>query len=210
MMRNKKFIFIDESGDLGVHENSSEYFAVGALVVDYESMKDLNRILSDFRYWRCFYPELKRINNPLQERIYETFNNIIFKKEHINFYYIKIDKNSFIQPFLNSIGKSELNTEKFRNLIFVTLLKNIEEIQNRNFGYEIIIDRYSNNAKTENELRIYIKNDSNLPNFESVSLVNSIYCEPIQIIDLVFRAIKNGKLEMDLINKIGSEEITVS
>ena len=51
-------------------------------------------------------------------------------------------------------------------------------------------------------LRKYLRNDYKLPKFESIVQVNSAYCEPIQMIDLIFKAMKQNKLDKNLIINI--------
>ncbi len=48
-MSNKKFIFIDESGDTGTGKDSSEYFIIGALAVNDKGIKTLRRVFAECR-----------------------------------------------------------------------------------------------------------------------------------------------------------------
>ena len=199
---NKKIIFIDENGDTGMHKDSSGHFMIGALIVDHKGMDILREVFSDFRYWKPFSAELKKVVHV--DQVNKTLNKIILSSDHIHFYYVYINKEEYIGPYLRKIEKSELNTHKFHNFILKILLESIEEIKDKSVEYEIVIDRYISGDDLEKNLKEYLQNNYKLPQFESVVQVNSIYCEPIQVIDLIFRGIRNKTLEETLFNKVAT------
>lgn len=199
-MPNKKLIFIDENGDVGIHRDSSEHFMIGALVVDHKGVEIIRKVFSDFRYWKPFVGELKKVIKV--KEVNKTLDAIILSNEHINFYYVNIDKKNYIGPYLKKVKKDDLDTHKFRNFILRNLLEGIPEIRDRSVEYEVIIDRYISGDDLERNLKDYLQNNYNLPTFESVVQVNSIYCEPIQVMDLIFRGVKNETLNQDLLREV--------
>ena len=103
---------------------------------------------------------------------------------------------------LDEIENPELDTHKFHNFVLRNLLEGIEEIREKSTQYEMIIDRYISGEEPEKEVVRYIQNTYTLPKFESIVQVNSIYCEPIQAIDLLFRGLKNNALRKELLTEV--------
>ena len=197
---NKKLIFVDENGDTGMHPDSSKHFMIGALVADHAGIKLLRKFFADFRYWQSFDAELKKAVKV--GRILETLNEVILPSEHIQFYYIAINKEKYVGPYLKEIKKTELDTHKFHNFVMRNLLEGVEEIRDKTIEYEVVIDRYTSGKIFEKGLVEYLQDNHNLPKFESIVQVNSVYCEPIQIIDLLFRGIKNNVLKQELLSEV--------
>ena len=197
---NKKLIFIDENGDTGMHPDSSKHFMIGALVVNHKGIEIVRKVFSDFRYWKPFVAEFKKVI--YVDEINKTLNNVVLPSEHIQFYYTMINKKEYVGPYLREIKKTELDTHKFHNFVMRNLLEGIEEIKDETIEYEVVIDRYTSGQIFEKGLVEYLQDNHNLPKFESIVQVNSIYCEPIQIVDLIFRGIKNNVLKQELLREV--------
>lgn len=171
-----KYIYIDESGDLGDKYSSSKYFVIGAIIVD--NPKYLNRIIKDARknYNNIIGRDLEvkgnKTNHYVIKKILKKVNNIDYE-----FLAIFLDKQN-----LHNIP----NFYKYHEL-YDTLASKLAENIKITSTTSIIVDR--SKSKHEDILIFNERFSSHLnnPNNCSISIThaNSIKKKGLQIADLL-------------------------
>ena len=117
---NFKYIYIDESGDLGFDEKSSKFIIISALILD--NFKELDRIIKNMRRNK-FSKELKKMNELKAYKLYDVIR--IYMLERLNFVsgaivsYVILEKRKVFSDFL----KNDKN--KLYNFIAGKLAKNL-------------------------------------------------------------------------------------
>ena len=188
-MKNKtkrRFVFIDESGEAGF-PGLSGTFQVNILVVNSDALESLEREISLYKYFLTHSGELKKSTNIKNEKILNLLTKIS-EMEGVEFYYTKVDKTKYVGPH-------KKNPIRFRNLIFKKTLQNIDLIaKERNVNIEVVIDRYIDSVELEDDLKRFLKDGYGLPKFLHVEQVDSRYCHPIQLLDVLGTFASNNKV----------------
>lgn len=202
----KIFIFIDESGDVGdplVHQSSSRHFTINIGVATEQGVEDMEHLIAGFKFFNNHKKELKKIDG-------ENLKNLTEKIPYLSdvqFYEMTIDKMRYTGPYLKD-GRYQRNPLWFRNFILKKALEYIS-VEESLFAFgkpiELIIDRYAENKKDSDNLRTYLTENTlsrtrkdvfsrrfqiNLPKIlpAHVVQVDSRYCLPIQLLDIIQRA----------------------
>ncbi len=198
-----KYIYIDESGDLGRKYSSSKYFVIGAIIV--ENPKYLNRIIKDarnrYKKYVCKNPEIKGNNTPnfIIKKILGKINNIDYEV-----FVIFLDKQN-----LFNIPNCYNNQELYDNLAS-KLARNILI----NSPTCIIVDKSKNKQQEiDNFNEKFLSNINNACNHNvTIRHANSIRYNGLQIVDLVvwsvFQSLEYDNFEfVDLIENIIISEV---
>lgn len=200
---DRLYVFIDETGDTGLPSqlSASEYFMINILVSDTSGLNRIEKHFSRYRYFRNADKELKRYRSGIdsQNLLNELFLHVSNTKGVMSFSFC-LDKKSYIGPYLNSISKSEedYNATRFRNFILRIALEKIFEfvpvikIEDGKFrSIEIVLDRYLENHEDDNNLKKYLNENYKLPIIQFINQVDSLYCTPLQVVDVLGYIIKS-------------------
>ena len=142
-----KYMYIDESGDLGTKAGSSKFLILAALVV--ENPKDLDRIIKNMRRHK-FKKELKKAdeikaNKSSADVIYYMLKKLNSVKG-VKVYYVVLDKSKIYSNYLRS------DKHKLYNFVAGKLAKNIN-LSDTNF--EIKIDKSKGNLFLQEDFNDY-------------------------------------------------------
>lgn len=150
-----KYIYIDESGDLG--KAGSKYIVLAALIID--NPQDLDRIIKNMRRNK-FRKELKEASEIKAND--SSTNLILYMLEKLNFVknakilYVVLEKRKLISAYLND------NKDKLYNYIAGKLAK---QILMDNCNIEIRIDRRFGKQLLQQDFNVYfikcLKENSN-------------------------------------------------
>lgn len=166
-----KYVYIDESGDLGIKPRSSKYFILAGFMIDNPKKID-NLIKNTYRKFKKISKmnEIKGTTAPedVIKHILKKLNNIDYQS-----FIIVLDK--------KNINKIDYNNDvNFLYDLLSSLLSNIIPIDSKTV---IFID------KTKNKKQIMNFNKSFRSNFNNISIeinhVNSINYKGLQIADLI-------------------------
>ncbi|SDA45722.1 DUF3800 domain-containing protein [Methanobrevibacter millerae] len=198
-----KYIYIDESGDLGEKYSSSKFFVIGAIIVN--NPKNLNRIIKDAR---------KKYNNIIGR-------DLEIKGNKTNRYVIKkiLEKINNIEYQVLAIFLDKQNLNKIPNfynhhLLYDTLASKLSEKIIITSPTTVIIDR----SKSKHEdIRIFNErflSSLNNPNNYQINInhANSIKEKGLQTADLiawsVFQSLEHENSEfIDLIKNKNIYEV---
>lgn len=195
-MKKRLYVFIDESGDPGnVLENgaSSLHYAELALQINEEAWTyfvehviSWKYVLGKFREFKALPPrtdQLKRYINPLIEL--SNCNNLCCSC-------VYLIKANYTGPYLRPSSTHGQNPLKFRNFVHRKLLEHhFKCFPTYDREIELVFDRYRMSTEEENNLKEYLINNWNLPNFEYICHVNSIYSEAMQVTSQLVNAMKD-------------------
>ena len=218
-MNKRTYVFVDESGDPGnvLKEGaSSSYYAELALQINEEawayfikhviSWKYVLGIFQEFKSLPTKTDQVKRYINPLIE---------LCNRKNLFCSCVYLMKANYRGPYLRPSSISEQNPIKFRNFVHRKLLEHHFRLFPANDSeIELVFDRYRMTSEEINNLEKYLKNNWNLPNFEYICHVNSIYSEVMQITSQLVNAMKDiilGTADEDrrtLLNFIVLKDIT--
>ena len=198
---SKIFIFIDESGDTGdprVHSASSKAFTINLAVATDEGVTSLETFSAGFKFFNFYKKELKTLSGKNLKRFAENFKYLT----DVMFYEITIDKDKYVGPYWRD-GRYPRNDKFFRSFILRVALEHVaasEHLLSFQKPIELVIDRYMDSKKAEDNLISYLKSKSyhiNLPNFVHIVQVDSRYCLPIQVLDVLQKMKKRNYFEHD-------------
>jgi hypothetical protein len=206
--KGRVFLFVDETGDPG-HPNqtsSSRYYQLNIVIIHRESLANMHKHLSAFRYFKDSGKELKKhtYDSKLLARVFED----LFKKSNVLFTSFILEKSKYTGPYLKKFGKSAFayNPNKFRNFVVRRSLEHIfsklVDIDSENNNIEIVFDRYLESESDEESLKKYLRGNYNLPAFEKIVQVDSEYSEAVQVSDFIGRFVKEHCFD-------GNENMTV-
>jgi hypothetical protein len=195
-MKKRSYVFIDESGDPGnILENgaSSPHYAELALQINEEAWTYFIEHIISWKYvWGRFkelnslpsrVDQLKRYINPLIE-----LNN----RSNLCCSCVYLIKANYTGPYLRTSSTHDQNPIKFRNFVHRKLLEHhFGCFPTHDYGIELVFDRYRMTTEEENNLKEYLINNWNLPNFEYICHVNSIYSEAMQVTSQLVNATKD-------------------
>ena len=218
-MSKRLYVFIDESGDPGnvLKEGaSSSYYAELGLQINEEgwayfiehiiSWKYVLGKFQEFKSLPARADQLRRYINPLIE---------LYNRKNLFCSCVYLIKENYTGPYLRSSSTSEQNPIKFRNFVHRMLLEHhFRLFPVYDSDIELVFDRYRMSSEETNNLEEYLINNWNLPNFEHICHINSIYSEVMQITSQLVNAMKNiilGTADEDkrtLLNFIFLKDIT--
>ena len=193
---DRLFIFIDESGDTGLPGvNSSKYFIINILTCNTDSVNKIEKHFSRYRYFRHADKEFKKYKgNVDSQRILNELCGHVSSVNGVSMFSFYIDKGKYVGPYLNKIGKSveDYNSTRFRDFLIRTVLEKVFEhvpvIKKCDYNFrsiEIVIDRYLESIKDQESLKLYFNENYNLPHIQFVNHIDSLYCAPLQVVDVL-------------------------
>jgi hypothetical protein len=193
---DRLFVFIDESGDVGLPGiNSSKYFMINILTCNTDSVNKVEKHFSRYRYFRHADKEFKKYkSNTDSQRILNELCLHVCKVDGVSLFSFYLDKERYIGPYLNKIGKSleDYEPTKFRNFLIRTALEEVFRLMpvikqsDYNFrSIEIVIDRYLEGIKDQEILKIYFNENYNIPHIQFINHIDSLYCAPLQVVDVL-------------------------
>lgn len=145
----QKYMYIDESGDLGFEEGSSKYIIISCLMV--ENPNEIDRIIKNMRRNK-FKKELSKMN---ELRAYKLYNHIkIYMLRKLNtvpevkVFHIILEKKKVFSNYLKN------DKHKLYNFIAGKLAKNIP-LSNTNI--EIKVDKSKGNIFLQRDFNEYFK-----------------------------------------------------
>jgi len=209
---DRLFIFVDESGDTGLPSvNSSKYFIINILTCNTDSVNKIEKHFSRYRYFRHADKEFKKYksNNDSQKILNELCEHTS-KIEGIFMFSFYIEKERYIGPYLNSIctTKEDYNATKFRNFLLRVSLEMVfnyvpvvKESDGDIRSIELVMDRYLENKKNQEELKEYFDKNYKLPKMQFINHIDSLYCTQLQVVDIV------GTFILSVIDNIGNTNI---
>lgn len=179
-----KYIFLDESGELGFKESSSRYFIITLLSCDEGEIPNIRRIIKRVREKIIKkklkrYPEIKGNNSPDNIR-FEILQR--FMKTHSEIFVIVLDK-SKVYEYLKD-KKSKLYNY-ISNLI-------INECSFDTHSVCLIVDKSKPNRSLREDFNRYIKNEIRKNNSScniNIQHENSQKEQCLQVLDFVSWAI---------------------
>lgn len=185
------FIFVDESGDIGdpQHHRSSKHFSINILLTTDTGIKELERLVSSFRFYAGYTKELKDMKHKTgQQVIVQSFEKIVLDGLS-KLFTLEIDKTSSYFQRLRKQTRNDLtNKYRLRNFLLRISLEYIVQVEKLSnvSPIEVVIDRYLNNEVLEQVLKQYLMSpDNKLPKFDAVVQVDSRYCNAIQMVDMM-------------------------
>lgn len=213
------YVFIDESGDPGniLEEGaSSPHYAELALQINEEAWAYFaDHIISwkyvlgksgEFKSLPSRTDQLKRYINPLIE---------LHNRNNLCCSCVYLIKANYKGPYLRPNSTHRQYPIKFRNFVHRKLLEHhFRCFPAHDFKIELVFDRYRMNTVEENNLKDYLLNNWNLPNFEYICHVNSIYSEAMQVTSQLVNAMKDiilGTADVNrkaLLNFVSMKDIT--
>ncbi len=144
-----KYIYIDESGDLGTRHNSSKFLVLAALEV--RDFKELNRIIKNMRRNK-FKKELRKANEIKANKSSSAVISYMLKKLNeisgVKVYYIVLDKSKLYSKYLKE------EKHKLYNFIAGKLAKNLSR---NNSNFEIKTDKSKGNLFLQEDFNEYFE-----------------------------------------------------
>lgn len=212
-MSKRDFYFIDESGDPGA---MTEYFIVGLMHVDDNSIKTINSWFAGFRFFNDFGKELKssslnpRLARRINSMLIEALNQKVIKATAVH-----LNKRKY-QGYYWS--KSDLKPRNGNPLFFRhKVIRDLMQIHHAKNGLssqelEIVFDRFHSSESDEAMLRNYLRTDKNesLPRALHIIQADSRYLELLQLSDYIAGVVKNvvyKNRESELYNHIDVVEL---
>ena len=146
---NFKYLYIDESGDLGFHEKSSKFIIISALLID--DYRELDRIIKNMRRNK-FKKELATMNELKAYKLYDYIRIYMLKKlnsiSNVKIFYVILEKRKVFSDYLKS------DKHKLYNFIAGKLAKNI--LMNDS-NVDIKIDKSKGNIFLQKDFNDYFK-----------------------------------------------------
>ena len=203
---DRLFVFIDESGDVGLPGiNSSKYFMINILTCNTDSINKVEKHFSRYRYFRHADKEFKKYkSNADSQRILNELCLHVCKVDGVSLFSFYLDKEKYIGPYLNKIGKSmeDYDPTRFRDFLIRTVLEKVFEhvpvIKESDYNFrsiEVVIDRYLESIKDQESLKVFFNENYNLPHIQFVNHIDSLYCAPLQVVDVL------GTMMLSLLDK---------
>lgn len=205
---DRLFVFIDESGDTGLPGiNSSKYFIVNILTCNTDNVNKIEKHFSRYRYFRNADKEFKKYkSNKDSQNILNELCSHVSKVDGVSMYSFYIDKERYIGPYLNKIHKTleDYDSTKFRNFVIKTALEKVFEYvsvirgSDKHFrSIEVVIDRYLESTVDQKKLKVYFDKSYDLPIIQFINHIDSLYCAPLQVVDVI------GTMILSEVNKGG-------
>jgi len=145
-----KYMYIDESGDLGFKKGSSGFIIISALVV--ENNKELDRIIKNMRRHK-FKKNLSKMNELKTYELHDSIRVYMLKKlnyvTNVKVFHIILEKKKVFSTYLKR------DKHKLYNFMAGKLAKNI--LMN-DTNVEIKIDKSKGNIFLQKDFNSYFKN----------------------------------------------------
>jgi len=179
-----KYIFLDESGELGCKQSSSKYFVITLLSCDEGELYELRRIMkkvrkSIFKRKMRKYPELKGNNSTDKIRL-DTLNR--FNKTNSEIFVIVLEKSKVYEYLKNK-------KDKLYNYISNLILN---ECSLENTHVSLVVDKSKTNRSLREDFDNYIRNNINKNNNNCKLIIkheNSQKEGCLQVLDFISWAI---------------------
>jgi hypothetical protein len=186
----RDFIFIDESGDLGM---AADYYVLGLLHLTDVSLREVNIHLGALRYFGGIKKELKSTKlNPLRkDQIAEILEYLVSHSIFIRASAVYVSKKEYQGPYW--ADQHALDHARFRNHILRKLLEyHFKDHKPQSSEIELVIDRFYTGEREEQQLKNYLRMDREklLPAFDFILQADSRYIELLQIADWVAGTVK--------------------
>lgn len=192
---HKEFILIDESGDPGAEGNP--IYILIALHADEEALHEVRQHLTAFRYHLGATKEFKSsrwADRPLTtgnalDRLLTPIANLV-DEERVTVTANWLNKETYKGnggPYLTG---ATADTAKFRNFQLRLLLE--RHVLYRGWGpaTDLVIDRWAMTEEQRRNLEDYLRNNFNLRPVPWITLVDSVYCDFVQVVDVVSRVVR--------------------
>ncbi len=144
-----KYMYIDESGDLGFKDNSSKYIIISAILVD--DYRELDRIIKNMRRNK-FKKELLSMSELKAYKLYDYIKIYMLKKlnsvSNVKIYHVILQKNKVFSDYLKK------DKHKLYNFVAGKLAKNI--LMN-DINVDIKIDKSKGNLFLQEDFNEYFK-----------------------------------------------------
>jgi hypothetical protein len=179
-----KYIYIDESGDLGDSHSSSKYFVIAAILVD--NPQDLKRIIKNIKN---NYPDI--VGRDLEIKGSKTDPNIIKKI---------LARINNIDYEVSAVYLDKKNLHKIpdfynHHVLYDTLASKLAEKIIIDSSASVIVDRSKSKHEDIRKFNERFSSSLNNPNnhFININHVNSIKEKGLQIADLIAWSIFQSK-----------------
>jgi len=219
-MAKHLYVFIDESGDpgyaIGETGASSAHYAELALQIDDEGLVDFLTHIISWRYCQGRFYESKTL--PKGRALARYINPIreIHCRGNLHISCVYLIKEHYTGPYLKPSPATNQNPIFFRNFIHKKLLEFHfgKSSPAKEAEIHLIFDRYTMSRELSRNMKDYLHNNWNLPDFEHICHADSIYTEALQVASQLLIAVKDIILQIannetqNLLNFIAMKDIT--
>ena len=214
------YLFIDESGDPGytIEEGaSSAHYAEIALQFNDNGLDDCLTHITNWKYVLGKYREPKSLPTGRGGQLHRYLTPFIetCHRGDLCCSCVYLLKSGYTGPYLKPSLPGGQNPIWFRNFVHRKLLEfHFELFRPERGKIELVFDQYKMSSGAISNLEQYLRDNWNLPEFEHICHVNSIYTEAIQVASQLVNAVKDIALgtatdEMkDLLAFISFKDIT--
>src|SRR3989338_3455530 len=144
-----KYMYVDESGDLGFSENSSKFIIISALIID--DYRELDRIIKNMRRNK-FKKELVKMNELKAYKLHDYIRIYMIKKlnsvSNVKIFHVVLEKIKVFSSFLKN------DKHKLYNFIAGKLANNILM---SDMDIDIKIDKSKGNIFLQKDFNDYFK-----------------------------------------------------
>ena len=204
-MAKHDYIFVDESGDPGyaLHPATGEllstpYYAAAALHVVDDAFRDINRHVSNFRFYTNLNKELKiqpsrRSYHPLIEPI-----GVCASDPNVGIYAsaVYLDKERYSGRYLKPSQQMPQDPVRFRNFVLRSLLEHhFKMYPLQSNRYDLVLDRVDTNKQYVLGLEEYLAGNRNIPSPNYITHASSIYVDGLQIVHHIANGFKGAAFE---------------
>lgn len=187
--KGRIFCFVDESGDPGhiSETTSSSYYQLNLTLITRDSLSDLHRHMSAFRYFKDTGKELKRYSRDsgtLSKVFIDLVNN-----QNVIFSSFLLQKQTYTGPYLEDRQGNDFRGFLIATVLHFSFSKYLSGASGNN-NIEVVIDRYLESDKDEHVLRRTIQKICDEYPEIKITQIDSEYCEAMQVTDYIGRYVK--------------------